>query len=302
MTDRQLPDYPVYVISKGRPDHRCLTARFMIRDGCPFRLVIEPQEADAYAEHFDRDLFLVLPFSDLGQGSIPARNFVWEHSIETGADRHWIIDDNINDMYRRFKAQRLRVDAGIALRTCEDFTDRYENIAITGMQYTMFMPELLSAPPLYVNTHVYSCLLIRNDLPHRWRGRYNEDTDLCLQVLADGWCTVAINAFMIDKVASMKMTGGNTDDLYADDGRLKMARSLERDWPGVVETKSRYGRPQHVVKGNWSGFDTPLIRRTDLDWDKIADTKHPMRLVQVSDEVKSEMLRDMLDDQDRTEP
>ena len=46
-----LPRYPVYVPSKGRHD-RCLTAKFLQRDGVPFHFVVEPQEFDAYASHF----------------------------------------------------------------------------------------------------------------------------------------------------------------------------------------------------------------------------------------------------------
>src|SRR3972149_3358983 len=101
----------------------------------------------------------------------------------------------------------------------------------------MFVPDKRQVAPFFLNTHVYSCLLILNSLPYRWRGRYNEDTDLCLQVLSAGWCTVLINAFMVDNMPTMTMRGGNTEELYQDDGRLKMARHLERLWPGVVETK-----------------------------------------------------------------
>jgi hypothetical protein len=39
----------------------------------------------------DPKKILVLPFSNLGQGGIPARNWVWEHSISIGAKRHWIL-------------------------------------------------------------------------------------------------------------------------------------------------------------------------------------------------------------------
>ena len=67
----------------------------------------------------------------------------------------------------------------------------------------------------------------------------------------------------------MTMKGGNMAQLYQGDGRLTMARSLERVWPGVVSTNRRFGRPQHVVKNSWRNFDTPLIRRTDIDWDSI---------------------------------
>ena len=70
------------------------------------------------------------------------------------------------------------------------------------------------------------------------------------------------------------MKGGNTDVLYKADGRLKMARSLERVWGGVVETKRKFKRPQHHIKNNWAKFDTPLIRRTDIDWDALKEKQN----------------------------
>ena len=129
----------------------------------------------------------------------------------------------------------------------------------------------------------HNCLLVKNDLPNRWRGRYNEDTDLCLQVLSDGWCTVLFNAFLVLKMRTMTMKGGNSAELYQGDGRLKMARSLERAWPGVVETKRRFQRPQHVVKDAWKAFDTPLRRRPDVDFEALARTpnEYGMELEQV---------------------
>lgn len=262
------PRYPVYVISKGRAGTP-LTARFLLRDEVPFKLVIEPQERDAYAAALPEADLLVTPFSNLGQGGIPVRNFVWDHALASGHARHWILDDNIHYVMRRYKAQRVYVHSGIAMAVMEQFVDRYENIAIAGPNYAMFAPDRLKLPPFHLNAHVYSFLLIKNDLPNRWRGRYNEDTDLCLQVLADGWCTVQMNAFVADKMWTMQMKGGNTDDLYKDDGRLKMARSLERQWPGVVTTIRRYQRPQHNVKDQWKRFDTPLKRRTDIDWNAL---------------------------------
>lgn len=255
-----MPRYPVYVISKGRSDC-CLTARFLIKDGVPFHLVVEPQEYEDYARHFGEDRILTLPFSNLGLGSIPARNWVWSHALSTGAARHWILDDNIRFINRRYKTRKIKCNAGLAFSACEDFVDRYENVAIAGMNYDMFIPNKKRCPPFVLNAHVYSCLLIRNDLPQRWRGRYNEDTDLCLQVLASGQCTILFNAFTVFKVTTMLMKGGNTAELYKGDGRLKMARSLERMWPYVVETKRRFQRPQHVVKNSWKNFDTPLVRK-----------------------------------------
>ena len=124
--------------------------------------------------------------------------------------------------------------------------------------------------------------LIDNSLDIRWRGRYNEDTDLCLQALSLGLCTVNFNAFLIEKMHTMTMKGGNTDQLYKGDGRLTMARSLEKMWPKVVETTRKFQRPQHHIQNNWQKFDTQLIRRKDIDWENIQKTdNYGLRLVQL---------------------
>ncbi len=50
----------------------------------------------------------------------------------------------------------------------------------------------------------------------------------------------------------MTMKGGNTDELYVDDGRLKMAESLQEQHPEIVKITEKWGRPQHHV--DYSGF------------------------------------------------
>ena len=280
------PLYPVYIISKGR-SKTCLTADFMLRDGVDFKLVVEPQEYEDYAAVYPAEILVKTPFSNLGLGGIPVRNFVWEHAKASGAFRHWIFDDNIRGTGYWWKGRRTRVNANFAISQVEEFVDRYENIAIAGMNYDTFV--FSSTAPFMRNVHVYSNLLIRTDLDIRWRGRYNEDTDLCLQALTGGWATVLFNAFMIYKMQTMKMKGGNTDQLYQGDGRLEMARSLERAWPHVVETKRKWKRPQHHIKKSWRQFDTPLIRRKDIDWDAIKTQKPRLKLNKLA-EIKNPFL------------
>jgi len=266
MSERTLPKYPVYVPSKGRAE-TSQTIRFLDRDGVPFRVVCEPTERASYASVVGDERVLVLPFHDLGLGSIPARNWIIEHAIAEGHDRHWQLDDNIRYVCRYWRGKRIPCASGVALRVVEDFADRYENVALAGLAYRFFASQTM--PPFYVNVHVYSCTLVANSIEQRWRGRYNEDTDLCLQVLSAGLCTVLVNAFMVDKVATMLMRGGNTDELYVADGRLEMARSLERAWPGVVHVSRRFGRPQHIVSASWRKFDTPLKLRDDVKLDEL---------------------------------
>lgn len=261
------PKYPVYIISKGRWESR-LTSISLEEMGVPYHIVIEPQEFGQYADVIDPSKILVLPFSNLGQGSIPVRNWVWEHSISIGAERHWVLDDNIRGFFfRHGPNSRDKVLDGTIFRACEDFTDRYENVALSGMNYVFFAVQAPAQtsknPPFYLNDRIYSCILINNDIPYRWRGRYNEDTDLSLRVLKDGWCTILFNAFLCGKQTTMTMKGGNTESLYKldnEDGRLLMAQSLQHQHPDVVKITRKWGRWQHQV--NYRPFkNNKLIKK-----------------------------------------
>jgi len=252
------PRYPIYVISKGRWNSR-YTVKALIARNIPHRVVIEPQERDQYAVVIDPATLLVLPFSNLGQGSIPARNWVWKHSVTEGHARHWILDDNIKGFMRYNQNQRIKTSDGATFVAVEDFTERYSNVALSGMDYCMFAVTGSSytggkgykTPPVKINTRIYSCILVNNSIPYRWRGRYNEDTDLSLRALKDGWCTLLFCAFLCDKAATMSIKGGNTESLYKldgkTDGRLLMAQSLIRQHPDVVKITRKWGRWQHHV-------------------------------------------------------
>ena len=255
-----LPKYPVYVISKGRWESR-LTIKALEEMNCPYRVIVEPQEVEKYAANVPKEKILVLPFSNLGQGSIPARNWVWDHARESGAERHWILDDNLNYFYRLNLNLKTPCKSASMFRAAEDFVDRYENVGIAGFQYFMFASRKTRLPPLDLNTRIYSCILLKNDLPYSWRGRYNEDTDLSIRALKDGWCTVLFYAFLCFKMTTMTMEGGNTDELYQGDGRLKMAESLRDQHPDIVKITRKWNRWQHQV--DYSGFKQKLVPKPE---------------------------------------
>lgn len=228
-----------------------MTAKALEERQIPYRIVVEPQEFQQYAAVINRSKILTLPFSNLGQGSIPARNWVWEHSLQEGHSRHWILDDNLRYFYRLHKNIKWRTTDGTCFAVIEDLADRYQNVAMAGMQYEMFCPRKHKTKPLILNTRIYSCILIDNSTPFRWRGRYNEDTDLSLRVLKSGLCTILVQAFLADKQPTMRMKGGNTDELYKQnkevDGRLRMAESLRAQHPDCVTVVWKWGRWQHCV-------------------------------------------------------
>jgi hypothetical protein len=274
------PKYPIYVISKGR-HNSCLTARELNMMNVSYKLVVEPSEADLYKGVAKEIIVLPSDLSKLEQGSIPVRNFVWEHSLAGGHKRHWILDDNIEGFHRLNRNDKPKVTSGTIFRIAEDFVDRYKNIGIAGFNYYSFCKSTDCVPAFYLNTRIYSCILIDNSIPYRWRGRYNEDTDLSIRALKDGYCTVLFNAFLIGKVTTLRMKGGNTDTIYnTGDKRLAFAQSLQEQHPDVVRVTWKFNRWHHHV--NYKPFkknklimkpDVKLLGRTNEYGMKLIDLK-----------------------------
>lgn len=254
--------YPIYIVSKGRWETP-YTARIFQKENIDFRIAVEPQEVDLYAKNIDRKNILVLPFSNLGLGSYPARNEIWEDSIKRGLKKHFIFDDNIRKFDRLNLGKRTEATALEALKTCEIFSEKFCNLGITAFNYRYFVTKE-TKKPFTINTHAYSGMLIDNSLKFRWRLKYNEDVDLCLQVLDSGLCTILLNAFLIDKISTtVKLKGGNQDELYKNNDPMKKAlksRSLEQVWPQYVKVVYRFGRPHHFV--DWrKHFKQPLLKK-----------------------------------------
>lgn len=252
------PEYPVYIISKGRWESR-LTAKALHKIGVPFSIVVEEQERQRYEEVIEGGTVLVLDERykeeydaccelEPGQskGSGPARNFVWDHAASSGAERHWIMDDNIRDFRRLDRNRKIPVGDGTIFKVMEDFVDRYENVALAGPHYECFAPRIYKKLPAILNTRLYSCILIKNDIPFRWRARYNEDVDLSLRVLKAGWCTVQFLAYLQKKVGTQSMKGGNTDELYKDGTREK-SEMIARLHPDVAWVRHKFSRIHHEV-------------------------------------------------------
>jgi hypothetical protein len=261
------PKYPIYIISKGRWESR-LTSKALEKINVPYKIVVEPKEYDLYANHISEEKIIKTPenFSERGCGGIPVRNFVWEHSLQNGDKRHWILDDNIRAFRRYNNDIKYLVTDGTIFRCAEDFVDRYKNVALSGFQYSSFMAYNRQKRPFTHNTRIYSCILIDNKIPFRWEGVYNEDSDLAIRVLkSKKYCTILFNAFLQDKASTMTMKGGNTDTIYnTGDNRKEFAMSLERKHPDVVKTIWRYNRWHHSINFN-DVKNNELIRIDDYD-------------------------------------
>lgn len=262
------PRYPLYIVSKGRHESM-FTSRTLADMKVHHYIIIEPQDHDRYVEALETfkinpfATLLVAPFSNHGDGPGRARNWAWDHSISLGFERHWVFDDNIKNFYRLHENARHRIMSSAIFNAMEDFVDRYENIYLAGPQYYFFCADSGRYPPYVLNTRIYSALLIKNDCKHRWRGRYNEDTDLSLRVLKDGDVTIQFNAFLQGKLGTQLLKGGNTEEFYHKEGvtdkeqwrggnmnatgTINKSKMLVDMHPDVATLAWKYGRWHHYV-------------------------------------------------------
>jgi hypothetical protein len=268
------PRFPLYIPSVGRHEHaRRLTSRALDLMGVQYRLVVEPQEYEQYvAAVGDPAKVLQLDmayknrydtFDDLGlaksTGPGPARNFIWDHSIAEGHAWHWVMDDNIRGFYRLNRNRKTYYRDGSCFWFMEEFVLRYLNVGMAGPNYESFAPRKNKHYPFILNTRIYSCNLIRNDLPFRWRGRYNEDTDLSLRMLKAGWCTIQFNAFLQNKMETQAMKGGNTQAFYEHEGTRAKSEMQVAMHPDVSRLVFKFGRIHHHV--DYRPFRSLKLRR-----------------------------------------
>jgi hypothetical protein len=266
-TYKVLPKYPIYIISLGRWEKR-RTAKYLEKSNIDFKIVVEPDEYDEYAKVINPDKIIKCPenFSKKGCGGIPVRNFVWEHSISMGAKKHWILDDNIECYYRNNKCQNSEIYSGAVFRSIEDYSDRYENIKMSGHQYLSFCPEGKIRPPVSFNTRVFSSILLSNDIypEFKWRGIYNEDVDLSIRLQKAGYVNMLSNFIICDKETTMKDKGGNTSTIYSTEhSHLKKAQALVDFHPDCVKVVSHKTRVWHHDV-DFSKFQNKLQLKNDI--------------------------------------
>lgn len=286
------PQFPLYIPSKGRSQYM-ITSKVLTELGVPHFIVVEKQDLIPYQEAIDK-LGLLAKLvelhpkfkteyelcDDLGltksTGPGPARNCAWSHSMENGHKWHWVMDDNIRSFRRMNKNEKVKVSNGAIFRAMEDFALRYKNVGMVGPNYYMFAPARTKQPPFITNTRIYSCNLIRNEVPYKWRGRYNEDTIISLDMLKAGWCTIQYNAFLQEKMATQALKGGNTGEFYHAEGQQKHGQKYAtggtnaksemqvKVHPDVSKIVWKFNRVHHHV--DYSGFrklklikkDTPI--------------------------------------------
>ena len=255
--------YPIFIVSKGRWDISLTALNFLKRGITDFRIIVEPQEYDMYSKFFEEENLLILDMkykedyetldeygTSKGVGPGAARNFAWDVARKEGHKFHWVFDDNIRSFYGLYNFNEMRVIDQSLLYYTERVSESFDNIYQAGLSYFSFLVKKGANKPYILNSRIYSMILLRTDTPYKWRGRYNEDTILSLDILKDGHATLQCNIFNGHKEDTQKIVGGNTDEFYKNEGTLPKSMMLYKTYPKYSKLKYKIKRWHHFVNYN----------------------------------------------------
>jgi len=258
----RLPRYPVYIPSRGRANASS-TARILSASGVPFRVVVEPHEADAYLSAVGRERVLVLPWDNppgTRDGAVRSRNWILEHAAAEGAERVWQLDDDVSAFMRRRNRKRETCPAAELLVGLEDLADSFTNVGMVAPAFQTFIWNGEDLPSYRVNRYMAGIMLMRTE-PYRFRA-LQDDLDMTLQVLSGGECTLLSYDFVFDTPTPGTGPGG-ASEMYAGEGRRLVVESVAELFPDLVEVyqNPKTGAWSPRLGRRWSRFSQRPIPR-----------------------------------------
>lgn len=266
--------YPIFVISYLRSnDKDGKTCSWLEKMGIPYTVVVEEDQENDYKEWLETKngmgeiLTMDKEFKKFqnqfgNYGSIPVRNFIHNYIINRGDKKYWLLDDNIDGYKWVDKYTKVNCNSPLCFRMVEDWSDEIKNMYLSGHQYSSFVPEIDMKQKVLYGTRVFSSMLISRDIPKLnddndiWRGKFNEDVDLSIRLLSQGFPTANFCNITSMKCSTGSCKGGNTDGIYKQDcgdkrgGKIKTDEIVER-WPDYVREVKRFGRTHHDIKNEW---------------------------------------------------
>lgn len=272
--------YPIYILSLRRYDYNDTYNSLKDMSCKNIKVFVEPSEYDKYKEKIDENDLVKLPedFHILKEGGKHTRNYIHQYSlIHNKGGLYWLMDDNIDGFY--FFQDNIKYEClnGFCFYYLEHFMKKWSNSYIGGMGYSSDVVEIERSKPCIIkNSKVYSCFLINNNISNiiegeLWKGKYNEDIILCIELLQAGYPTFTTNMFLCNKLSTGQRKGGNQVNLYKDKNGhswdyIKTKYLLDY-FPlltdkGVLKFSNRRGKEYHHFI-NWKQISintSPLIK------------------------------------------
>lgn len=245
----------IYIPTKGRAG-QVKTLGALGELNTQAMLVVEPQEAAAYAKAYPKNGLFILKENDRGIAYV--RQQILDQARKLKAEDYWMFDDDIKAFYVRIGNKMKPLSAAEVLGECEKIFRAQKALAIGSLEYQQFAwatkKDFIKGG--YAEVAVF--IVPKNTRFQKYDATVagKEDRDFVLQALANGFESVRIQkyAFACPKNGSNK--GGLSEIFYAVSGKEeKASRALAAKWPGVVEFRIKPdGRPD--AKIHWKRLST----------------------------------------------
>jgi hypothetical protein len=252
--------YPIYIPSKGRAD-RVAVAGLLQEHGIPFKITVEPQDADAYRVRYTDEQLVVMDANN--QGIHYVRNWMKDHATNEGHAFHWQLDDDIKWFKVRYDGKNHKTNPAHVLSTIEDTVDLYTDIGAASPMYDTwaFQP----GPIIKLNRMAASAMLLRNDPNIRFEPEIVEDIDITLQYLTAGYCSLIFATNLITVPTTPTDTGGLGQSDRIGNGAYVRCQNIINKWGDQhfkIITKEKWGNAPRLAPSRiWSTFpQQPTIK------------------------------------------
>lgn len=290
--------YPIYVLSKGRysdlsfPNATCMTLEEMKLE---YTLVLMTDEVEQYKQTLEKynckKCINIISIDDnKGLGGTPQRNLAWDDAKKRKFSKHWILDDNIHGYYYFNRRQQIQIKSGVVFRDVENFVDNiHEKVGLAAHSYKFEVRDTEMRNPIILNGKTFSSILVNHSLLDmcnvKWRLKYNEDIDLGLQTLTNGFMTLGFEYFISGKLSTPQNKEGGNREIYLNYEKQGFKNKLEcimKEWghiDGLIKKtykklKTKTGielREHHDV--DWGRFKPKLVSGRDKPIETILTPK-----------------------------
>lgn len=244
----------IFVPSKGRSEPGLSkTIVHLLNEKIEFKLVVEPQEKEAYQKSYPEANILVL--SQSNQGIAFVRNFILKEARMLQLESFWMLDDDIRGMYKQINGKNQKSDFNTVLREAHLLFLSLPEIAQGALEYQQFSWSAKKDYVMnsYCDVAVWVHVKRTAHLHYRAHVNLKEDRDFTIQILASGFNTARASrlGFSVPKNGSNE---GGLQEVYAQSGReIEAVQRMCALWPEFItlQTKSD-GRVD--CKINWKHF------------------------------------------------
>ena len=244
--------FTVLIPSKGRPE--CPTAKLL--DGQDFKIIVEPQDLEAYKKIWGGKRLLLLPEDNFGLRNV--RNWYLDYAEKNNLGWTWVMDDDLTNFYQTAGKNNVRCNFQKVRDHVEPLLRKSNKFAIAALEYQQFAWSMNGRMPL--NSYCDTCVIINMPLLRKLGIKYDveqfkEDRDIVLQVLSKGSNSIRFSKFSFAAPENGSNAGGLHELYKQKSPEREGAFKLAEKWGEQIATVNIKPNGRVDAKINWKHFD-----------------------------------------------